>query len=156
MSNEKYKKLSLASVAALVSLSGGASAGDWGVLIGHNNPAGSNVGLNFLYQSAGVWGFEAGVGGIYGQSGNSSRFVATWGDVDLKWFAGHGFWRPFLEGGMAVALGTGTGGGGIAAGSPFVGGGLLYSGTSMLFHITADYKINSGAFYPAAGIGFKF
>ena len=56
---------------------------------------------------------------------------------------------------MAFGLGAGNSGGGFAAGSPFVGGGLLYSGVTLLFHVTGDYKINSGTAYPALGIGFK-
>lgn len=141
---------------ALSGISTVAHGGDWGVMLGHNNPAGSNLGLNFLYQSPGAWGFECGIGGFYGSSSDTTKSVSTWGDVDVKWFPSAGFWRGFLEGGMAFGLGAGTGGSGLSAGSPFVGGGLLYSGTKMLFHVTADYKINSGSVYPAAGIGFKF
>ena len=60
-----------------------------------------------------------------------------------------------MQGGMAFGLGAGNSGGGFAAGSPFVGGGLLDSGVTLLFHVTGDYKINSGTAYPALGIGFK-
>lgn len=133
-----------------------AQAGDWGMMISHNNPAGSNIGLNFLYQSATVWGFEVGVGGLYGRSSQSSSDVGTWGDVDVKWLPSTGPWRPFLEGGMAFALGAGSSGSGLVAGSPFAGGGILYSGAKILFHLTGDYKFNSGSLYPAVGIGFKF
>jgi hypothetical protein len=132
-----------------------AYAGQWGMLFGYNNPAGSNLGLNFLYQSAGSLGVELGIGGLYSKSNNDGTAVSTWGDFDIKWFTGAGPWRGFLEGGMAFGLGTGNAGSGLAAGSPFVGGGLLYSGVTMLFHVTGDYKINSGSVYPALGIGFK-
>ncbi|MEN9827264.1 MAG: hypothetical protein RI953_3009 [Pseudomonadota bacterium] len=132
-----------------------AHAGQWGMLLGINNPAGSNLGLNFLYQSAGSLGFEVGVGGLYGKNNDNGTDVSTWGDFDVKWFPGAGPWRGFLEGGMAFGLGTGSSGSGLAAGSPFVGGGLLYSGTTMLFHVTGDYEINSRTAYPALGIGFK-
>ncbi|MFZ9520677.1 MAG: hypothetical protein ACO3A4_09385 [Silvanigrellaceae bacterium] len=133
-----------------------AHAGQWGMLLGFNNPAGSNVGLNFLYQSAGSLGFELGIGGLYGKSNTDGTDVATWGDFDVKWFPGAGPWKGFLEGGMSFGLGTGSSGSGLSAGSPFVGAGMLYSGATMLFHVTADYKINSRTAYPALGIGFKF
>ncbi len=132
-----------------------ALAGPWGVLLGYNNPAGSNLGLNFLYQSGGPWGFEFGVGGLYGKSTENAKSVSTWGDVDVKWFPTAGPWKGYLEGGLAFSLGTGTEGSGLSAGGPFVGGGLMYSGSSVLFHVTADYKINSRGIYPSAGLGFR-
>lgn len=162
------RSISLCSmIAGLITLSTQkAEAGEWGMLLGYNNPAGSNLGLNFLYQSSGSLGFEVGVGGLYrtttttttsgAASSTSETSIDTWGDIDLKWLPGAGPWRPYLEGGLAFGLGAGSSGSGIAAGSPFVGGGLLYSGRTMLFHITADYKINSRYLYPSAGIGFKF
>jgi len=132
-----------------------AHAGPWGLLLGYNNPAGSNLGLNFLYQSGGPWGFEFGVGGLYGQSTENVKSISTWGDVDVKWFPTAGPWKGYLEGGLAFSLGTGSEGSGVSAGSPFVGGGLMYSGSSVLFHVTADYKINSRGIYPSAGLGFR-
>ncbi|NBO37878.1 hypothetical protein EBU99_04765 [bacterium] len=142
---------------ALLSLNSKAAfAGEWGALVGLNNPAGSRLGLNFLYQSTSSWGFEFGVGGLAASSTDSGRSAATWGDFDFKWFASPGAWRGYLEGGMAFGLGAGSGGTGFAAGSPFIGGGLLYSGSRMLFHISGDYKLNERVAYPALGIGFKF
>jgi hypothetical protein len=133
-----------------------AQAGSWGALVGYNNPAGSRVGLNFLYQGA-PWGFEFGVGGLAtttDSSGEKSSAV-TWGDIDIKYYPSTGLWRPFLEGGMAFALGAGSAGSGLSAGSPFAGGGLLYSGGTFLFHIGGDYKINERVAYPSAGFGFR-
>jgi hypothetical protein len=56
---------------------------------------------------------------------------------------------------MAFALGAGSTGSGLSAGSPFAGAGLLYSGSTVLFHLGADYKINQRVVYPAAGFGFR-
>lgn len=133
-----------------------AQAGSWGALVGYNNPAGSRVGLNLLYQGA-PWGFEFGVGGLAkttDSSGENSGAV-TWGDIDIKYYPSTGLWRPFLEGGMAFALGAGSAGSGLSAGSPFAGGGLLYSGGTFLFHIGGDYKLNERIAYPSAGFGIR-
>jgi hypothetical protein len=148
--------LAISALSTGLLLSHTAEAGSWGVLAGYNNPAGSRVGLNFLYQGA-PWGFEFGVGGLAkttDSTGNKSSAI-TWGDVDIKYYPSVGLWRPFLEGGMAFALGAGNAGSGLSAGSPFVGGGILYSGGTVLFHIGGDYKINERVAYPSAGFGFR-
>ncbi len=126
------------------------------MLLGYNNPAGSRVGLNFLYQGA-PFGFEVGVGDVEETKTDSGakKGMVVWGDVDIKYYPSTGLWRPFLEGGLTYAVGLGGDERGIAAGSPFVGGGLLYSGSTVLFHIGADYKINERVTYPAAGFGFR-
>lgn len=124
------------------------------MLLGYNNPAGSRLGLNFLYQDA-PWGFEFGFGGLSATSDEVGSSAITWGDIDLKYYPRTGLWRPFIEGGMAFALGAGSQGNGLSAGSPFAGAGLLYSGGTVLFHFGADYKINERVVYPAAGLGFR-
>ncbi|MEY4066631.1 MAG: hypothetical protein RIR26_2839, partial [Pseudomonadota bacterium] len=54
--------LRVALCTASIATAHAAHAGSWGMLLGYNNPAGSRVGLNFLYQDA-PWGFEFGFGG---------------------------------------------------------------------------------------------
>ena len=132
-----------------------AAAGSWGALLGYNNPAGSKLGLNFLYQGP-TWGFELGAGGLaaVSDSDNDSSGV-IWGDLDLKYYFASSLWRPYFEGGMAYTVAAGGAGNGIAAGSPFVGLCVLYSGSKVLFTVAGDYKINSGGFYPSAGLGFR-
>jgi hypothetical protein len=155
-SPENKRRLGRLTIVLALLPSSAALAGPWGILLGYNNPAGSNLGLNFLYQSGGAWGFEFGVGGLYSSASENSKSLSTWGDVDVKWFPSSGLWKGYLEGGLSVSLGTSsTLGSGVAAGSPFVGGGLMYSGASVLFHVTADYKINSQTVYPSAGLGFR-
>lgn len=132
-----------------------ALAGSWGALVGYNNPAGSRLGLNFLYQDS-TWGFELGAGGLatVSDSDNDSSAV-VWGDLDLKYFFASSLWRPYFEGGMGYSVAAGGAGNGVALGSPFVGLGLLYAGKTLLFTVAGDYKINSSTFYPSAGIGFR-
>jgi len=157
----KIKKHSLSLAAALVGLCAmstpdAARAGSWGVLLGYNNPAGSRLGLNFLYQGS-TWGFEMGAGGLAAVSdADSDSSAVIWGDLDLKYYFASSLWRPYFEGGMAYTVAAGGAGSGFAAGSPFVGLGVLYSGSKILFTVAGDYKINSGAFYPSAGLGFRF
>jgi hypothetical protein len=43
-------------------LPAGARAGDWGLTVAYNNPAGANIGANLMYLGQ-VFAFEAGVGG---------------------------------------------------------------------------------------------
>jgi hypothetical protein len=132
-----------------------AEAGSWGTLLGYNNPAGSKVGLNFLYQGA-TWGFEFGFGGLAAVSdSDESTSAITWGDLDLKYYFASSLWRPYFEGGMAYSIAAGGAGNGFAAGSPFVGLGVLYSGSRILFNVSGDYKINSRYIYPSAGLGFR-
>jgi hypothetical protein len=148
--------LKLSALFASFVIPSAASASPWGILLGYNNPAGSNLGLNFLYQSGGSWGFEFGVGGLYSSASDTNKSLSTWGDIDVKWFPSGGLWKGYLEGGLSVSLGTSSAtGSGLAAGSPFVGGGIMHSGQSLIFHLTADYKINSRTVYPSAGLGFK-
>lgn len=133
-----------------------AAAGSWGALLGYNNPAGSKLGLNFLHQGP-TWGFEFGFGGFAAgidSSGNTSAL--TWGDLDIKYYFASSLWRPYFEGGIAYSFAAGGAGNGLAAGSPFAGLGVLYSGSRVLFTVSGDYKINSGYFYPSAGLGFRF
>lgn len=148
------KSLALATPAVLLT-SNTAHAGSWSTLLGYNNPAGSRIGLNFLYQGA-TWGFEFGFGGLAAVSdADESTSAVTWGDVDLKYYFASSLWRPYFEGGMAYSIAAGGAGNGFAAGSPFAGLGVLYSGSRVLFTVSGDYKINSGHFYPAAGLGFR-
>ncbi|MBM3381907.1 MAG: hypothetical protein FJY29_05640 [Betaproteobacteria bacterium] len=149
---------------AISCTSAAAWAGSWGMLLGYNNPAGSKLGLNFLYQGA-PFGFELGIGGLgrtttttttSGASWSESETsIDLWGELDLKYYPSVGLWRPFLEGGLTYSLGVVGGKRGFAAGSPFAGGGLLYSGSTVLFHIGADYKINERVTYASAGFGFR-
>ncbi|MEN9528404.1 MAG: hypothetical protein RI932_277 [Pseudomonadota bacterium] len=131
-------------------------AGSWGMLLGYNNPAGSKLGLNFLYQGA-PFGFEVGVGDVdeTKTASGEKKGAVIWGDVDIKYYPSVGLWRPFLEGGLTYSVGIAGSERGLAAGSPFAGGGILYSGSTVLFHIGADYKINERVTYPSAGFGFR-
>jgi hypothetical protein len=152
----KKKALKLLAFCLAAGFSAEAAAGPWGVLLGYNNPAGSNLGVNFLYDSGSTWGFEVGVGGLYSTATESTKSLSTWGDADIKWFPSAGLWKGYLEGGLSISLGSSTtAGSGVGVGSPFVGGGIMHSGQSVIFHLTADYKINSRTVFPSAGIGFK-
>jgi hypothetical protein len=97
-----------------------------------------------------------GAGGLAAVSDSDNDSSAViWGDVDLKYYFASSNWRPYFEGGMAYTVAAGGAGNGLAAGSPFVGLGVLYNGSKVLFTVTGDYKINSSSFYPSASLGFR-
>lgn len=141
-----------------------AKAGDWGLTVAYNNPAGANIGANLMYLGQ-VFAFEVGVGGVAGdaEDGNADGDADTakgglWGDVDIKVLFGQK-WRPYLEAGFGMALGAGLGkGSGVqaGAGSPFAGGGLMYVGSPLLFYVAGDYTFESQDLFPVVGLGVKF
>lgn len=134
-----------------------AQAGSWGLSIGYNNPAGANVGGNFIYLGS-KFAFEFGVGAVEGDSDDDSGSASMAGDVDLKLMFGSK-WRPYLEAGLAVGIGGGVGdegGLGLGAGDPFAGAGLMYEGSTFFFYVSGDYKFKAEDFYPAGGLGVKF
>ena len=141
-----------------------AKAGDWGLTVAYNNPAGANIGANLLFLGQ-VFAFEVGVGGVGGDTddgdGNGDKDTASgglWGDIDLKILFGK-TWRPYLEAGFGMALGAGVGSGSgfqAGAGSPFAGGGLMYVGSPLLFYVAGDYKFQSKDMFPVVGVGVKF
>ena len=143
---------------------GQAHAGDWGLTVAYNNPAGANIGANLIYLGQ-TFAFEAGVGGLGGtvrdkndDGHKDSTSGGLWGDVDLKVMFGQR-WRPYIEAGFGMALGVGTGdSGGVSAGagSPFAGVGILFSGSPLLFYVAGDYKFNTKNLFPVVGIGVKF
>ena len=143
---------------------GHATAGDWGLTVAYNNPAGANVGANLIYLGQ-IFAFEVGVGGVGGgtddDNGNGDDDSARgglWGDVDAKIMFGK-TWRPYIEAGFGMGLGAGIGGSGgfsAGAGSPFVGVGLMYVGSPLLFYVAGDYKISSKQPFPVVGVGVKF
>jgi hypothetical protein len=143
-----------------------ALASDWGLTVGYNNPIGATLGGNLIYLGD-TFGFEFGVGGLGATShdgddkdGKKDDDVSAglWGDVDVKILFGK-TWRPYVEAGFGMALGGATENGGgfsAGAGSPFVGGGILYSGSPLLFYAAGDYKVNSKQIFPVVGLGVKF
>ena len=134
-----------------------AQAGQWGLSIAYNNPAGADIGGNFTYFGS-QFAFEIGVGSV-GASGNeSTKSAGLAGDIDVKMMFSSK-WRPYIEAGLGMGLGGAVGKGGgfrIGAGSPFVGVGLLYDGSPMFCYLAADYKFSPQKFYPVVGVGVKF
>jgi|GEM_PF-624120 len=141
-----------------------ALAGNFGLTVAYNNPAGANIGANLIYLGQ-TFAFEVGVGGLGGtvkdvddDGDKDSTSGGLWGDVDLKvMFAQR--WRPYIEAGFGMALSGGAGkSGGLSAGagSPFAGVGLMFEGSTLLAYVAGDYKFESKDLFPVVGLGVKF
>jgi hypothetical protein len=116
------------------------------------------LGVNVIALGS-TFGFEFGVGGISADSDKKNGRGGLWGDVDAKFFFAEKL-RPYVEAGFATGLGGQAGddsGVGVSAGSPFVGGGLLYQGSTIFGYAAADYRWNSKDWIvPVFGLGFQF
>jgi hypothetical protein len=130
----------------------------WGASAGYNNPAGASLGVNILYLGK-PFGIEFGVGGVGADSQEKSGTTGLWGDVDLKLFFADK-WRPFVEAGFGMQIGLKAGegsGAGASAGEPFLGGGVLYQGSTLYGYAAADYKWNTKKWIvPVLGLGIQF
>ena len=135
-----------------------AKASGWGASAAYNNPGGTALGVNIIYLGK-PFGFEFGVGGVSANSEKKSGTGGLWGDVDVKFFFADKL-RPYVEAGFATSLGGKAGedsGVGFSAGSPFVGGGVLYQGSTMFGYAAADYRWNSKEWVvPVFGLGVQF
>lgn len=123
----------------------------WVFSAGYNNPIGAALGANFAYWASPL-AFEIGVGRVNLADGSGG----LGGDADIKYLFSQSGWGPYIEGGLALGLAGSGKGFSLGAGDPFAGGGLLYSGSSIVFYGTLDYKVRTQTIFPAAGIGVKF
>jgi hypothetical protein len=146
------------SMILLAGLNTEAQGNKWGASAGYNNPAGSSLGLNIISMGS-TFGFEVGVGGLSATSNDKNSNAGLWGDADVKIFFAEKL-RPYIEAGFATGLGGQAGddsGLGLSAGSPFVGGGLLYQGSSLFGYAALDYRLNSKTWVaPVFGLGLQF
>ena len=131
----------------------------WGV--GHNNPPGSTLGLNFTH-FWNNWAFEAGIGHVgttevSDTSDPDTEEVSSFsigGDLGMKYLFGSQGIRPYLQTGIGTAIGVsedGQFGAGAGINNPYLGAGFYFFGRG--FHLYLSYLfVNAQGFQ--FGIGF--
>lgn len=136
-------------------------AGNWGLSVAHNNPAGASVGGNLTYFGQ-AWAFEIGVGSIGGNlSGNRSQQKqangSLGGDIDLKYRFLTQFFQPYIEAGFGLGIGGNSKTGASAnTGSAFAGAGFFLMGSKVYGMIGGDLQFTTESLYGVAGLGVKF
>lgn len=118
----------------------------WSLNLGYNNPPGSTVGGNFMYEWS-QWAFEIGVGSVKTSStdsnGNKTDQASIGGDLDFKYLMGSGGFRPYFQVGTGYGVSTSIGIGGSAY------GGIGFFGMGSSWYGYGSYNISS-----SGGTGF--
>lgn len=151
---------------------------DWSWNLGHQNPPGATVGLNFLYEGS-KWDFETGIGWIDAKAEadddksteddqktdeekkeeekKNRASISAAGDVNLKYLlASGGAIRPYIQGGFGVGVGVAAGhnsGAGAGTGAPFGGLGIFIGRRPLYVYLGAAAGTSLDPFLQG-GLGF--
>jgi hypothetical protein len=140
---------------------------NWTLNLGYHNPPHAQVGINFLYWGSN-WNFEAGIGWINAEAAadddstveekneKDELSLAISGDLNVKYRFSSGGIAPYVQFGMAAAMGAAVGDendAGAGLGSPFVGLGLMFGKPSLYAYAAYNFW-SSEQGEPQAGIGF--
>jgi len=133
---------------------------NWTANVGYQNPAGSTLGLNFLYFGQ-SWAFEWGIGWIDLKSKDNEdddesdkTTLEVAGDIDLKYLFGGRSLRPYLQAGFGYGAGAAFGDSsraGVATGSGFGGIGVITADPG--FYGYASYNLTRSGSFIQAGLG---
>lgn len=137
---------------------------NWSWNLGHNNPPGATVGLNFMYLWTN-WAFEIGVGGVSQSSstdsnGDETKSTSVLGDMNFRYLFRSGqVFRPYLQVGAGSAATVTTGDNtdaGAGVGGLYGGAGIYLMGNPFYVYaglVSGGRGSGSSMQY---GVGFSF